>query len=174
MRRIFLHLIVLSLLFAPVGQAAIVHYFDEEGKIHYVNTDYFKVPARYRDQVKDQLEPEVKAKKQVESGGCKTCQEKNATITDEKQKDEKQKKEKPKVELFMRVGCKKCDRLDIILRANRIPLSRYDADTNPYGQQVYAEAGEPDLPLTRVGTDFVYGDSIHAVKRILTLFNKED
>lgn len=53
-------IIVLVLLtlgsFIDAASAAIVKYTDENGKAHYVNTQYTKVPERYMGQVKDQLE----------------------------------------------------------------------------------------------------------------------
>lgn len=52
---------LLVLAAAASAQAKMVHYTDEKGKIHYVNTDYAPVPARYRAQVKDQLASEEQA-----------------------------------------------------------------------------------------------------------------
>ncbi len=40
----------------PSAWAVMVHYYDEQGRIHWVNTDHMKVPAKYRSQVQSQLE----------------------------------------------------------------------------------------------------------------------
>lgn len=47
--------LISSLLTLQQSEAATVHYRDESGTVHYVNTDYAKVPERYRGQVEEQL-----------------------------------------------------------------------------------------------------------------------
>lgn len=56
-------LVMAIVMLSAVGpaQAKMVHYFDAQGKIHYVNTDYASVPERYRAQIKDQLEADAPA-----------------------------------------------------------------------------------------------------------------
>ena len=50
-----LAVLISSLLTGQQSDAATVHYRDENGTVHYVNTDYAKVPERYRGQVEEQL-----------------------------------------------------------------------------------------------------------------------
>lgn len=47
--------LISSLLTVQQSEAVTVHYRDENGTVHYVNTDYAKVPERYRGQVEEQL-----------------------------------------------------------------------------------------------------------------------
>ena len=48
--RALLFLLLLGLLLAPVVEAEVIRYRDENGRIHMV-TDRSKVPAQYRDQL---------------------------------------------------------------------------------------------------------------------------
>lgn len=48
--------IAFSIIFVPItSEAAFVNYTDTNGKVHYVNTDYSRVPEQYLNQVADQL-----------------------------------------------------------------------------------------------------------------------
>ena len=58
MKRIFLIFLIYFLgMGAYVAHAKLVHYTDENGKIHYVNPDFVKIPDKYLPQVRSQLEP---------------------------------------------------------------------------------------------------------------------
>ena len=58
MKKISSSIIFIILLFIVSSYAAadLVHYVDSNGKVHYVNPDYVKIPAQYMPQVKKQLE----------------------------------------------------------------------------------------------------------------------
>jgi glutaredoxin len=64
-RVVLLSIFLSAFLTAIQSDAAFVNYTDSSGKIHYVNTDYAKVPNQYLNQVADQL-------KKIEADKAKT------------------------------------------------------------------------------------------------------
>ena len=143
-----------------VCHAKMVYYFDEAGKIHYVNTDYSKVPDRYGPQVRRQLE-------KIKAPAAEPIEEnpkdepaaeisENATIPTAQ----------PLVEVFVQPDCLECRKLEINLKAKKIFYKRYDINYDHYGQQVYAQING-ELPFTRIGEEIIYGNNIKRIEEIL-------
>lgn len=156
---IFLIVILGSILLANYGQAAMVHYIDESGKRIYINTDYAKIPDRYLDQVKDQLnmlEPSVE--NPTPAPEINPASQAAAAPTP---------KEPPKVEVFVGLDCKECQMLEFRLRSQKIKYYRYDVHMHPYGKEFYAQHGGGTLPLTRIGDRVIEGNDYKTIMTII-------
>ena len=147
--------------------AAIVYYYDEQGRIHYINTDYMKVPERYRWQVEEQLR-----RKGLMDDNKKESRKETVGSTEENETSSAGRSApasvdpfaRQKVEFFTRPGCAECYRLEMLLRAHKIPYVRYDitcvgkeCPRSPYG----IPSGTP--PMTRVGDVVIQGKDIQKI-----------
>lgn len=133
--------------------ATMVRYVDESGKTIYLNTDNSKVPDRYLDQVRSQLnmiQPSI-GEPLKDSSPTVTLLEPTQPI---------------KVEVFISLNCPDCRDLEFRLRAHGIKYLRYDVNYHPYGIKFYKEQGQPGVPLAKIGAQIVQGNDY---KRILSL-----
>ena len=149
-------LIVFFLVMTGLAHAKLVHYMDEEGIIHYVNTDYAQVPLEYRWQVK---EPPAN-----ETGEAVDNLPANAEIS---VAPEASPEPQPQiVELFIRRDCDRCRLLELKLKGGLIPYVAYDVDIHPIGRQVYEEQGG-DLPFVRFGKTIIRDNPMYWIQNYL-------
>jgi len=132
-----------------------VHYIDERGKIHYVDTDYSKVPERYRDQVAGQLAAEEKkaghspAALPPGAGGEATTGRTNNVILSSGSGLQ--------IDLFVKPACVECAFLEIFLNSERIPYDRHDVTQDPNAKKMFAELGSPPVPVIKIGSRVISG-----------------
>ena len=146
MKRIFFLIPIFCgwLFFTFPVDAKIVKYMDEQGKFHYVNTDFQSVPSEYQDQVRDQLpteateEPGQDEQTTSQPGNAESSEDSTQT-QETKSKDDNQ--QTILVEVFVSNPCPNCVLLETILRKYEVVYSRYDVNTTPYGNQKYKETG---------------------------------
>ncbi|HOY09524.1 MAG TPA: hypothetical protein PLB05_05545 [Candidatus Omnitrophota bacterium] len=144
--------------------AVMVHYYDENGKIHYVNTTVAQVPQRYMDQVRPQLEAAERAQAEEKKedvplmGGGQNLDEGDAQTANP-----------PKVilDVLMTSHCKGCMRLFSQLRVNKIFFRSHNVETSPRGKELYQQYQGMPLPITIVGDQAVSGPDIIKIKQLL-------
>ena len=155
--------------FISLGTAAeanFVRYTDENGKMHYVNTEYNKIPEQYQDQVKGQLQAQninsaasgtnplnPYADQNVRNPGANNTP---APLTAQ-----------DRVAIYVKANCKECERLETVLQANQIKYLRYDVNTSIQGQEFYKTAENADLPITTIGSQMIPGNDIGSIKAAL-------
>jgi glutaredoxin len=61
------------------------------------------------------------------------------------------------VEIFVTSWCGYCKKLEKFLKVHDIPYTRYDIEANPQAAEAYRSMGGTGVPVTRIGTDIVYG-----------------
>lgn len=148
-----------------VGYAVMVHYLDENGKIHYVNTAVAQVPERYMEQVRPQLEAAERAQAEERR------EETPPAIAPEDQDGmaDDQTSGPPKVilDVLMTPHCKGCMRLFSQLRANKIFFRSHNIETSPRGKELYQQYQDMPLPITIVGDQAVSGPNILKIKQLL-------
>ena len=139
-----LFFITFLFVFAGVAQAKLVRYMDEEGIIHYVNTDYTQVPPQYRWQV------EKPPANEAEENASDLPANAEVSLPPETPPQP----QAQLVELFTRRDCQPCRLLELKLKGGLFPYVAYDVDIHPIGRQVYEELGG-DLPFVRVGKKII-------------------
>ncbi len=166
---IFLILAVFSL--TRQADAAFVSYKDTSGKMHYINTDYTKVPDQYLSQVEDQLK-KIEADKAknnfVNFPGQNTNIPTPGWIPSDDQDQQPQNTNKI-VEVFYKTNCEECMRLRVLLDANNIQYSLYDIENSFPGIEFYKMMQNAALPITRVAGAIIHGNDILAIKNALNL-----
>lgn len=143
--------------------ARMVYYHDEEGKIHYVNTDFAKVPEQYMYQVLPQLEQPEPPPEQPETPNVPAAPifVKNAPI-----------KKKIELDVFIADGCDECTQLEVMLRSRKILYNRHDVNTDPLGRKLLEEQGQKlRLPLTTLKGKSVVGADI---RKIVDMVKEEE
>ena len=166
-RVILLGLIVCLLSAMSVGEAAFVKYIDRNGKDHYVNTDYTKVPEEYLYQVRNQ----INATNQSSSDTTDNSSDQNATIP-LPEPDDGEDTSLQAVEVFISANCKDCERLETLLQANKIEYMHYDVGSTSMGQEFYKTMGSTPLPITRIGDKIIRGNDINTIKKVLDTSQK--
>ncbi len=61
------------------------------------------------------------------------------------------------VEIFVTSWCGYCKKLEKFLKVHDIPYTKYDIEANPRAAEAYRSMGGTGVPVTRIGTDIVYG-----------------
>ncbi len=157
-------LISLCLIFNGINPAtaALVHYFDEQGQIHYVDTDYANVPPQYLSQVQEQLE---KAEQKTEEQSASPAQKiKKPEVSVEKRPEPEPPSTPSKiVEFYTNQTCGQCPMLEALLkRAKNIKLTVFDVDTVE-GQKKYTELGVNNIPVTKIDSTIIVGLEIEKI-----------
>lgn len=151
-------LLILTFCLTALAHAKIVHYTDADGKVHYVNTDFAKVPDEYYSQVRAQLE----VPKPVQTQDTKS-------LNSAKPAD---KKAKPVIFLTSSANCPVCPKLEGELRAKKIFYSRYDVDYNQKGRELHEQIGG-ELPICLVEEEVIHGDNIQEILNALKRYSRE-
>ena len=145
------------------GYAVMVHYYDENGQIHYVNTAVARVPERYMDQVRPQIEAAELAQDEakedtpmVSSDGLTAAANGQTPV-------------RPKIilDVLITSGCKGCMKLFSQLRANKIFFRSHNVETSSIGKQLLQQYNNMPLPITIIGDQAVSGANILRIKEIL-------
>ena len=159
MKHLVLFVFVLLVFWCLESQAVLVHYVDDDGKVHYVNPHLSKIPQKYLQQVRPQLEA-LKPKAVMTAVNAATNAE-NTPATEEPVSPP------PKeVEIFIDDNCAACILLQQQLTQNQIPYKRFHVQYDPYAQKIFAEKkGNP--PVTKIGNIFVYGNDIAAIRKAM-------
>ncbi len=154
----FSFLLLTTLLPISYGQAAFVSYTDVNGKLHYINTEYNKVPDQYLNQVEEQL-------KKIENTKIKNTPE--AAV--EKSAIENPQPPTPEltVEVFVKTDCQDCMRLQALLEAHKIKYLVYDIKNSEKGIEFYKSTSNEKFPITRIGSKIIYGNDVLAIKDAL-------
>ncbi|MCR4336347.1 MAG: glutaredoxin [Candidatus Omnitrophica bacterium] len=162
--KIFLSSLILILLSPTLGFAKLVHYTDKNGQIHYVNTDFSKVPAEYYPQVIKQLKEE---KPKVEAP---LEEKKEEEVLPVGPTEEAKNLASAKVELFTGEECKECKKIELILRGNGVAFEQYDIFRHPYGVQTYQKLQGGKPPILKAGTHVIsnatLNDAIQLIQQI--------
>lgn len=61
------------------------------------------------------------------------------------------------VELFVTSWCGYCKKMERFLNDRDIPFTKYDIETNERAAEAYHSMGGTGVPVTRIGSDIVYG-----------------
>lgn len=142
--------ICLVFLFTPVSAPAeLVSYIDDQGEMHYVNTSFSKVPEKYLSQIEEQLNPPAVENEAPAPQPDLKPETKTGDITQSLPAPDP-------VEVLISSDCTDCQRLLMLLTAHKIEFSTLDVNTNPRGQELYAETGG-ELPITKIGTETIPG-----------------
>ncbi|MDP2654132.1 MAG: glutaredoxin domain-containing protein [Candidatus Omnitrophota bacterium] len=153
---------ILILLLALAAEAKIVHYFDDDGKIHYVNTDFSKVPDRYLPQVRPQLADEQPDK-------VLDAPSNNAVLPPE---EPAVKTKTPgsrgggEVEFFFDIRCPDCKKVEDLLQSLKIRYARFNVSRHPYGINFYRQESG-DLPIIRAQGKVIHGADMDGIKKFL-------
>ncbi len=162
LRFVFSGIIISMITTISMGEAAFVKYIDRSGKEHYVNTDYTKVPAEYQDQVRDQLNDATKnPADSIPNASNQIINAVPPKITD------LPKPNLQKVEVFIAANCKDCERLETLLKANKIEYMHYDVESTSMGKDFYSTMQNETLPITRIGDRLIRGNDISTIKNVL-------
>jgi len=164
MKRSVLILSLLYLTYTAVGEAAFINYTDVNGKIHYVNTEYGKVPDRYLSQVQDQLD-------KIKATPIPTAMTDPSQFSQNPQLNTftylNPNVNQSPVEVYVKADCKDCERLETLLQANQIKYMRYDVEYTSMGKELYRTMGNTALPITRIKGQIIPGSNINAIKSAL-------
>ncbi len=154
------------------GYAVMVHYYDENGKIHYVNTAVAQVPPRYMDQVRPQLEAAERA--QAEKAEEQATSE--IDVPEESGEGESQTPNPPQIVLDVLTSshCRGCMRLFAQLRVNKIFFRSHNIETSARGKELYQQYQGMPLPITIIGDEAVSGPDILKIKELLEKIGKEE
>ncbi len=160
-------LLFLHVSFINSSEAAFVNYTDINGKVHYINTDYSKIPDQYLNQVEEQLQKIEAAKTKSSQINILDPNKQPPSTTNGEELINQDKKTNPLVEVFFKTDCKDCTRLQVLLEANNIKFSLYDVENSNYGIEFYKTQQNGQLPITRIDSKIIYGNDINAVKNAL-------
>ncbi len=61
------------------------------------------------------------------------------------------------VEIFVTSWCGYCKKLEKFLMDRNIPYTKYDIESNARAAEAYQSMGGTGVPVTRIGSDIVYG-----------------
>lgn len=160
------YILVLLMMGSTVPASGImVRYTDESGKIHYADTDYSRIPERYMDQVRPQIEAAERERKQKEE------QEKPKGIPDaaEPEVSVALPPVPPTVKVYVGSDCLDCQDLILALATGGVPIEPINVDTDPQGREFYTEQGG-DLPITTIGNTIVRGNN---PEQIISTYRQE-
>ncbi|OGX06404.1 MAG: hypothetical protein A2Z88_07025 [Omnitrophica WOR_2 bacterium GWA2_47_8] len=170
-KSIFIVLLGLISVFAcgNASFAKMVQYVDEQGKIHYVNTDISKVPEAYRYQVEDQLE-EKTAEGQDESAPQAENEETEAPKDSEAasadlpfpgMKEAKSLTAVPQisktVEFYTSSNCTECIFIEALLKSKNVDYDKYSVDDKGIGEEKFRLLGGGTVPTTKIGGVVIEG-----------------
>jgi len=135
--------LALSFFFAVNASAEVVHYQDDTGKHHYVDSPT-KVPERYRSQLEGQqsLPPISRAQPGRENLYEQKSYPQAASVP---------------VEIFVTSWCPHCRELEAYLRERQISFARYDIEENAAGRARYEQFGGGGVPVIRIGRSVLHG-----------------
>jgi len=140
------------MIFLPVGtnlQAEMVKYVDENGKIHYVDTDYGKVPDRYKHQIKAK---EIKTEEVKEEA---KPEEASATpvpaLTNPQAVTAPSTVKAKSVEMFVNSDCPKCLLVQSALNNSNVVYTTYNIETDPEARKRYESLNTSVLPVLIIG-----------------------
>ena len=152
MWNIYFILIVSTFVAVPLVKAEMVSYVDENGEMHYVNTDFAKVPEKYRHQLENEaVENSIPAN--PETTLPQTAPQPIQPLMGN---------QGAPVEILVSLNCPDCQKLEILLKAHKVSYLRYDIDTHPRGKELYEEIGG-NLPITKIGEKIIYGVDIKSI-----------
>ena len=141
--RLLIFFLVLGL--TSLTKAEMVKYIDENGKIHYVDTDYGKVPDRYKHQIKA---TETKQETKV----TETTAPNVPALPVLQQMTTQQPPQIKSVEIFVSANCPKCMFIESIFKNANVKYSRYDINTDPAARKRYTELNVNAIPVIIIGS----------------------
>ena len=152
MRPIEFFLLMLSIFTIVVAaEAKMVSYVDKNGEMHYVNTDFSKIPEEYRHQVEETTTEDNTTNKEI-------LKEPSAPPAANPTPENTQNT----VEVLVSLDCLDCKKLEALLSSHKINYLRYDVNSHPYGQTLYKEIGG-ELPITKVDNEVIHGLDIQRI-----------
>ncbi len=166
---ILFSLLLLVFLHNP-GYAEMVHYFDENGQIHYVNTAVTNVPEKYMNQVRPQLE---KARQQEGESNVTEKKEEAQNSMDmgtelfEESDAAPEPPDRIVVDVLRKADCKSCLKLFSVLRQSKILFQSRNVDIDPRGKELYEKYPDMELPITVVGDQAVSGLDFFKIKQLV-------
>lgn len=146
--------------------AKMVSYVDENGKVHYVNTDYAKVPDRYLPQVQGQIPAEEQASEMLQPEEPAQPVQNPTPIPAENLKLQSLEK-KPETKFFVSQNCPACLFAEGILQQQGLPYTKYFIDDGGVGQQLYLELQLTSVPATVIGEQIIYGANASGMSNAL-------
>jgi hypothetical protein len=152
--------LILLLCVSRAGWTKMVHYIDENGKTHYVNTDFRTIPPQYLDQVRSQLREDTTQASDVppdEDQDTASGQE-----TEEAEPVQEDAAAVPLIDVFVADDCDECPVFLQELIINKISYRRFDVHEHAYGKKMYGR--HPGiLPFTKVGDRLIRGRNVKEV-----------
>jgi len=155
------------------AKAEIVSYRDNNGNVHFVNTDYSSVPEEYRDRVKKSkvtgtettMEPTSiddpknikKISEILEKLGSIKAKKENKNSSGTKKTEEEPTNEESTVEVFSSEDCVECVFWETFLRSENISYIKYDINTDPEARRRYEEFKTKILPITVIDDTVIEG-----------------
>ncbi len=160
---IFISFILISCFWCNAALAVFVKYIDRNGKNHYVNIDYNKIPAEYLDQVQDQLQ-KIEEQKQLKS---KDNKPQNSVSPAGQQGTKVTPDKNTSIDVLVKADCIECSRLEVLLQANKIKYTKHELENSSVGQEFYKKNPDAQFPITKIGKKIIYGNNIYEIKNTL-------
>lgn len=147
------------------AKAALVYYYDEQGAIHYVNTDFAVVPPQYMDQVRPQLEALKKKEAQQQKASLQpVSQPPMTTITPAGSAGTMP----VSVVLLLDKNDLSSRRAVAFLQTNKINFQGFNVTTSQKGQELYRRFSSQPLPLIIINDMIaIPADNIGQIKQSL-------
>jgi glutaredoxin len=163
MKKFYL-LITFTFLLIPVSvQAKIVSYVDENGQMRFVNTDFAKVPEKYREQVEPKTPDASAAEVENQNERPSAGPESDVPLTDSEQPLAKP---ADPVEVLTKSDCLDCRELQMLLAAHDIEYTTLDIEKSERAKTLYEYAGGGKLPITQIGKRTIYGVDVRTIVSI--------
>ncbi len=164
----FIFLLLTLVFLVKQSDAAFVSYKDKSGKIHYVNTDYTKVPDEYLKQVEEQLKKieDTKAKFNP-PGNFSAPTTPFPTFSNASNQANPAYEPEISAQVYIKRGCDDCMRLRVLLDAHKIKYSMHDIEASTEGMEFYKNMQNAPLPITRIGPKVIFGIDINAIKNAM-------
>ncbi len=145
-----------------------VSFKDEKGQIHYVNTDYSKVPEKYRAQIEEGKKERQTSKEEgmADQNPLDLSELKQSSAVEYQVFEKKKGLKNLPIKVFTSTTCADCHKLITLLRANHIPFETYHVGHDQKAKQLFEQVGTGILPLTQIGLDWIPG---YEPKKILNL-----
>ncbi len=61
------------------------------------------------------------------------------------------------VEIFVTSWCPYCQKLETLLKKNKVDYTRYDVEADAKGAEIFEKLGGSGVPVTRVGNEVIHG-----------------
>ncbi len=150
------------------SEAKMVRYVDEQGKVHYVNTNFSKVPERYREQVEPKKTSTESPESPKENNPIDnppsppktTSPSPNNELSTSSPQDYQ-------VEVLVNFDSLDCVKLVNFLESHNISYIPYDIQNSDIGRQKYNQVGKGEIPITIMGNEIVKGYDLKKVYNIL-------